>query len=233
MRKNKSYACGVFNGTGAALYVCCGFQPSWVKVHNLESAECETLVWDEHMMRAAEHCDGIMYGTAGGITATVLTAGNGVKPYRGGDILTATSTVYLLPIWMTKGDKYVNQCINQSTGLTLDTWTLDTAGSRTGHWNNECDTTYVGEGSLIRIKQKAADRSEWAAVHSLTSNGEQADEVTLSRALTSGTIEFLGCMYDFVGGQANDICPAGFYLAAVGDLNVSGEMLMFEAGTFS
>ena len=220
---------GTFNGTGAALTICCGFVPNWVKICNLEDADCATLFWNIHMMRSAEMVEGVLYYTAAGIVGDPLAlADTGVIPHYGGTVLTAASTVYLGPV----KDSEKNQCKNSSTGLKIAKWTLGSSTNMTGNWDNECNTTFVGEGSLIKIDGKIY------GVNAVTSNGEAANEVTLSSAAPSGVIEWISPMYDYIGYGATGGQPlgvgtkAGFQLSHLTVINVSGELCMFEAGNY-
>lgn len=205
---------GTFNGTGAALYLCIGFMPDWVKLWNSETTDEERMVWSRNM-RGAELGDGIRKDDDG--TITPLTVGNGIQIYRGGDVMSAASTTYLVPTYTDRRDA--------GTGSTIDTWTLGSTTNRTGNWNDVCNTTYVGEGSLINIDGK------WARITALTSNGEQANEVTLDEALPSGQIYALKGMYDYIGAASGVITPAGFKINDT-TFNSSGELCFFEAGSY-
>jgi hypothetical protein len=171
------------------------------------------------MARSGEMTEGVLYHTAAGILGDPRTVSDGgIRRFFGGNTLTAASTSYLV-----RDDKDYRD--SDTYGL-IDTWTLDTSANRTGHFNVEADTTYIGEGSTINI-----DGNEYFIV-ALTSNGEAADEVTLNEAVSSGDIWFIGRMYDYVGGSADDIIPDGFSIHATSVINVSGEMCYFEAGTY-
>ena len=221
---------GTFNGTGSALYVGCGFVPDWVKIRNLESTFPFEIEWSANM-RSSEQEEGISLGNATvaaaspGTPLTRLANAAGIAAYLGGTTVTAASTVYLVKD--TDPDKRDN-----GTGATISTWTLGNSGNRTGNWNDVCNTTFVGEGSRIWVKQDVDQQVRKAVVTALTSNGEAANEVELSLALSTGTVVGLSGMYDYIGAAANTIIPAGFYLASTGTINTSGEMCMFSAGTY-
>jgi len=218
---------GTVNATGSTLYIGIGFIPDWVKIRNLESAETAFVEWNLHLSRFAETEAGLHYYDASGILGAALTHGNGVAPYRGGDTFATAQTAYLVKD--PNPDKR-----DAGSGADISTWTLDTPGSRTGKFNAGVNTTYVGEGSLVRIGSGSnALSSKTAAITSMTNDGDADDEVTLSEALGSGDVYFLGPMYDFTGVAANTIMPAGFSLAAVAHINdASGEAFMFEAGQY-
>jgi len=222
---------GTFNGTGAALYLGIGFIPDYVRVENLESASMETIEWSRHMARAAD----LKYGRQTSLVplSTVVGTANyaaltsvGVTEYLGGDLITSASTAYLVrdPAW-DKRDAY-------STGNAITKWTLDTAGNRTGHFDKEASTTYVGEGSEVWIQHPHSHRPARYRIEAMTSNGEATDEVTLNIAAPSGIVVALGPMYDYKGAAAGVTMPPGFALTEVTNVNVSGELCWFEAGTY-
>jgi hypothetical protein len=220
-----NHIAGTFNGTGAALYIGCGFVPDWVKVFNLEDADCAFLQWNKHLLRAAEMPRGMLMYTAAGMLGDPRTVTDGgIHPYRGGDLITSASTAYLV---LDDADYKTS-----ATYGTVNKWTLGSAANRTGNFNLEADTTYIGEGSEITIRQDFDGKIITAAIQALGSNGELANEVTLSEAVKTGDILFISRMYDFVGCAANTTMPAGFLLDATTVINVSGEMCAFEAGTF-
>lgn len=88
---------GTCDGTGAAINVCCGFIPSYVKVWNLEDAGSKLPIaeWVRTMKRVSALDEG--YKQIGlddtDFDRTVLTA-NGISEYAGGDeiIYDATQT---------------------------------------------------------------------------------------------------------------------------------------------
>jgi len=209
-------ATGTFDGTGADLYLGIGFIPDWVKVYNLETATFPLNHWSKDM-RSAEVAGGKTFNDTPGAAANASQVGIGV--FRGGNLIEAASTVYLVrdPL----PDKRAS-----GAGAEIDKWTLDTAANRTGHWNDVCNTTYVGEGSRICIDGK------WYTVEALTSNGEAADEVTLSEAAPSrsGVINALHGMFDFIGASAGQVMPAGFFLDSTAEANIDDALCFFEAG---
>ena len=217
---------GVFNGTGAALYLGLGFVPDWVKVYNLEDADVAVLEWNKHMARTADMTEGRLNHTAAGLVGDPRTVSDGgIRPYRGGDVIASASTAYLV--------QDETDYRTSATYGTVKTWTLDTSANRTGHFNLEADTSYVGEGSLIVIREDVSQNVIECGIVAMTSNGEQADEVTLSEAVKSGEVLSLGRMYDYVGASAGVVMPAGFSIQATTVINVSGEMCAFEAGTYA
>lgn len=227
---------GIFNGTGAGVYICLGFVPDWVHILNLENAELEQLRWNKSMQRTLEVVEGIYYviNDDNSQTVTEQTIGLGIIPYYGGEVLTSTmagTTTYGEGVYL-KRDDLDYRCYdgNKSPGdavaVDIDTWTLDTAAANTGHFNEDVNGTYIGEGSQICIDGK------WYTIVALTATqGEAADEVTLSHSVPSGTVHAITGKYGYKPMAANEVTKAGFYLANT-TINVNDEMVSFEAGVY-
>lgn len=209
---------GTVNGTGAALTLCVGFIPDWVRVWNLESGTVEMADWNSSM-RAAESIAG--YLAADGVDVE-KGLGLNVAIYRGGDVLSAASTVYHY------ADPLPDKRKSTTYG-TINRWTLDTPGSLTGHFNVGADTTYVGEGSKVTIAEDVTRKVLCATITALTSNGEVADEVTLSEAIKSGDVRFLRGFADYIGMPAGATTLDGFTLSNT-DLVATGELVAFACG---
>ena len=226
--KDRSFAQGKFNGTGAAVYIGIGFIPDWVKVWNGEDADVAMIIWNRNMLAIADIAMGEVFATAAGITGDPRAVGDtGIVLYYGGELISATSTVYLKPI----PDSERNQIRNSSTGKRITTWTIDTSGSYTGHFDQGVNTTYVGEGSLVSVDGRLY------GLHTITNDGDASDEVylfggSLGVYAPSGKVDFIGPMYDFIGCAAGDTTLQGFGLTATSVTNVSGELCCFEAGTY-
>lgn len=223
---------GLFNGTGADLYLCIGFIPDWVHVVNQESGNMEEIIWNINMARASEAVEGL-YKVAG--VWTELTLGAGIQPYKGGDTLTSTSAgvttygegVYLK--WL-KND-FRKLVANSPGGLgdaseeDIDTWTLDTAGSYSGHFNGAVTGTYIGKGSKIIIDGVCYAIAGW------TADGGDANDVVLNLPAPSGNIEYIGPMYDFTPMISGEVTPAGFMIGHA-TTNVNNSICVFEAGCY-
>jgi hypothetical protein len=217
---------GTFNGTGAALYLGIGFKPDFVKVRNLEDSNLSRVEWDIHMSRFAELEAGLrLVGSTGADQVAALTVGTGIKLFDGVGALASASTAYL------RRDASPDKRDAGTAGM-IKRWTLGNATNRTGNWDAECSTTYVGEGSRIAVLQDIDGQVVEAMVNALTSNGEAANEVTLNKAVKSGVIVGLSGMYDYIGGAAGEVIPAGFSIDATTVINVSGEACCFLAGTY-
>ncbi len=225
---------GTFNGTGAAVYICIGFVPDWVRLVAVSDTECAHAWWSKHM-RASNMVEGQMWHGTGQAPAD-YAAGEGISPYYGGDLLTSanqTSVTYGEGVYLGWDDfdyrKSQNAVINAGDAVSDDitTWTLDTSGNRTGHFNEDVVGTYIGAGSRIKID------GQWYVIESLTAGqGEAADEVTLNYAAASGTVECITGKYSMKPIAIGKTTPAGFKVSATADVNVNDEIQFFEAGTY-
>jgi len=231
---------GTFNGTGATVYICCGFVPDWVNVFNFETSNDYQIFWNRTMVGTGEFPGGYQEHT--GTTYRQITAqtiGAGILPYYGGELLTSTlqsSVAYGEGVYL----KHDNADYRYGPGLgpvgvgqsalasTIDTWTLDTAGSNSGHFNEDiaASGSRIGEGSPICIDGK------WYAIHSVTAGaGEAADEVVLSMPAKSGDVTFIGGMYSFAPIPVGDETREGFSIVNT-TVNVNDALIGFEAGTW-
>ena len=217
------HASGTFKATAADLIFSLGFAPDWVKIRTLLTTDEERLEWSKNM-RGIAAFGGQAIDDDGAITPVAL--GAGVAEYLGGDDLSVLSTIYV----GLRADKDMRAA---GDGNVINAWTLDTPGNRTGHFNAPVNTDHVGVGSLVRIGYEVTAQSEWASIVALTSNGEVANEVTLSKAVKSGSVMSLTALADFVGLPAGAVTKAGFSLDSTAAVNSSGEYCMFEAGTYN
>jgi hypothetical protein len=214
---------GTFNATGADLYVSLGFVPDWVKIRTLETTDEERLEWSKNM-RSAEAFGGFDIDDDGAIAP--ITIGAGVAEDLGGVDISSASTVYI-------GRRADDDMRDAGTGDVISAWTLDTPANRTGHFNAGVNTTHVGVGSLVAVGKDSFGNAEFAYILAITNDGDAADEVTLSKAIKSGSVQKLGPMYDYVGLPAGAITKSGFFIDSTASVNTSGEMCMFEAGTYN
>ncbi len=224
---------GTFNGTGAAVYLCIGFVPDYVTVWNLEGTQVIKLEWTKEMMRSGEIVEGIQF-TGADVAAAALTKGAGILPYYGGEVLSATAagtTTYGEGVYLKKDDwdyRYYsgNKSPGDAVAVDIDTWTLGSSTNYTGNFNEDVNGTYIGEGSRICIDGK------WYSIVALTATqGEAANEVTLSHAVSSGKIYHISGMYDYKPMVAGENTPAGFVLANA-TVNVNNAICAFEAGAY-
>lgn len=216
---------GIFNGTGAIANIGIGFIPTYVKLWNLTEATnlYQIAEYEKGMKYALKDEEGYTVAiAAAAAAASDLTTAGGIKPYLGGDKGDGTET-YLIAD--PTPDKRAS-----GAGDEINTWTLDTPGNRTGHWNAVCSLTVpnqVGVGSIIKI-DSGAGMKEYH-IQALSSNGEVANEVTLNIAAPSGRIGFLGGIHTFVQCPSTLYVPAGFTIAAVAEFNTDNEIMLFEA----
>ncbi len=235
---------GVFNGTGAALYVLCGFEPDKVIVRAVGDADSASVIWTKND-RVAAHINGVV--DTDGATANVLkAAGTGIELYKGGETLTAamqTSTGYGEGVYLVKDNRDYRYGVDQLPGGgsgdavldTIDTWTLGVAGNRTGNFNEDVTGGYIGAGSRILIARggDANVQEDWAVIEALTAGqGEAANEVTLSTAVATGKVRFISGKYDYAPLAIGQMTPAGFKLNLTALVNVNDEMQSFEAIKF-
>lgn len=229
---------GTFNATGADMYICLGFIPDFITIWNLEDTARVKLEWNKGMMGAAEAVEGFEV-TAATQTAAANTKGTGVLPYYGGKVLSSTdagTTTFGEGVYL-KRDNYDYRRVNSaSKGIVGDAvtedinlWTLGSSTNNTGNLNGGGVTgTYIGEGSPICIDGK------WYTIVGLSSNGEAANEVTLSHPAASGNIEFIGGMYDYKPMVAGEVTLDGFWIDSTADvITTDGIRCCFEAGTYS
>lgn len=216
-----------FLGSGAARYIGLGFVPDRVQIRNVEAAAAGVIDWDERMRTYATTADGIYHAiSTGAWTGVALTVGQGVTPYYGGDVITAAAATHIVPA-VGFSSTYSGTMVDKGTLGTVNTWTLDTAGSHTGHFNVGVSTTYVGVGSYVLIRG-TDDLVRKYRIVALTNDGDAANEVTLDRDAASGTVTFISYMFDLVNAPVGTVMPAGIYLADT-TLNASNESCMITA----
>jgi len=227
-----------YNSTGAAYYLCIGFIPDWVDIIAVGDAEVAHAHWSKGFTTAASD-NGFM--EHGGSQATSLyTAGAGIEPYEGGDQMTSTiqttvaygDGVYLG--WDEIGDYKSNSSYGYEDEA-IASWTLDTTANRTGHFNSDVPASgnRIGEGSRILIKEEAGGAEKEAVIEVLTAGqGISADEVTLSRAVKSGTIYRITGRWDLLPIAIGKVAPAGIKMSATTDINANDERALIRAGSF-
>lgn len=223
---------GRFNGTGAALYLCFGFVPDFVRIYAPGASNCPILFWNRHMS-GADAVEGVLDTDGNTAHALQTGGGNGIRPYYGGDEMTSTnqtSTAYGEGVFLAPDDFDYRKPSDENGDAVsdlIDSWDLDTSGDRTGHFNEDVNGTYVGEGSRIVIDGKVY------AITSLTaSQGEAADEVELNYAAPSGDVEFISGKYTMKPLALGEVSPAGIYLAMTTPVNANDDLQVFEAGVY-
>lgn len=208
------------------MYICIGFIPDWVEIWSLGHSDEVYARWSVNN-RLLLATGGFTLNDDGDVSpeamGTVPAVDTGIQIYRGGTIISATSTPSTTTCYVkdptpdARGD---------GAGADIDTWTLGSSANRTGNWNDVCSTSTVGIGSRICIDGR------WATVVALTGNGEAANEVTLNEALGSGRIDMLTSMYDYYAAAAGTIAPAGFWIDSGSDIVDQAVQFYFEAGCY-
>lgn len=229
---------GHFNGTGADVYVQLGTIPWYIKLWNLESATIETVEWAQCMIHDVLSCEGLERPKGGGAVLD-YAFGEGVSPYYGGDLLTTTnqtSVTYGEGVYLERDDTDYRFYTNSAAGISGDaattditTWTLDTAATPTGHFNGDVTGTYIGEGSLIRIQSTDRKHVYTACITALTAGqGVSSNEVTLSWAVPSGTVQFIGGKYGYKPSAIGTITKPGILINET-TVNANDGMVAFMA----
>ena len=221
---------GVFNGTGAAVYLCVGFVPRKVYLKNVENGTEYVIEWTNANLRcqAGASAGGWLY--TNGAPAPVI-ASAGVRQYEGGDLMTSanqTSVAYGEGIFlgMDLKDYRADNAYGASAGA-IDTWTFD--GTLSGHWNVAAVSSgaRIGAGSKILIKETSSGLVKEAGITAISNQGAAATEVTLSRLIGSGQILYVGGLYDLAPIALKKVAPAGILLSDT-TLNYDDNTIYFE-----
>lgn len=219
---------GRFHGTGAALYVCIGFVPDWIRMWNVETATPAWLEWNRHMAQVLCN-EGIVRDTDGGALAD-LAQGEGIQTFYGGTVMNSTNQPSV-----TYGNASVDYVIqdkkdyrfmaDDAVTADIDTWTLDSGYA--GHFNSDVTGTYIAAGSEIVI-----DGNLYHIMVLTAAQGSAASEVTLSHTgVASGDVQYIGGRYGFKPIPIGDTAPAGFVTRET-TVNESGMIVAFEAGLY-
>ena len=231
---------GHFLAIGATHYLCLGAIPYHIEFWGLEGATPDTVVWDRSMIHDILTVEGIMRPTAGGAVVD-YAFGEGVAPYEGGDLMTTsnqTNVTYGSGIYIMRDDKDYRYYTNSAAGIsgdasteTIDTWTLDTAATPSGHFNGDVVGTYISKGSLIRIQENASPNRVYEATITNTpsASGGVADEIYLSRAVPNGKVTFIGGHAGYKPVPIGNITQPGMRINLATTPFVSGEMVGFKA----
>ena len=228
---------GRFNGTGAAVYICIGFVPDWVRIFVGDAADNYARhVYSKHI-GAHDAVEGVVCDSDGS-SYSEDTYGEGVQPYYGGDLMTTsnqTSVTYGEGVYLYPDNADYRYGPNLGPGgasgdavsETITSWTLDTAATPTGHFNEDVNGTYIGIGSRICIDGK------WYTITVLTgSQGEGDDEVELNYPAPSGEVQFIGGKYTMKPIPVGEVSKAGFKINRTTVINVNNEIQWFEAGQY-
>ena len=230
---------GHFEGTGAALYLQLGSIPYQIRIWNLGGATPDELIWERPMACDILTTEGILKTGDGGAFADNVF-GAGISPYYGGELLTTakqTDLTYGGGIYIERDDKDYRYFTNSDAGISGDAatvditaWTLDTAGTPSGHFDGDLTGTYVGPGSEIRIVDANRKHTYRAFIQALTAGqGVSANEVTLSWAVPSGRVDFIGGMYGYKPTAVGKVTKPGIKLNMTTPINVNAEHHAFTA----
>jgi hypothetical protein len=231
--RNLNRVMGKFNGTGAACYLCVGAIPHKVELINVTVATYPiTLKWQEEMQAEVLAYGGILVTGGAGDSTTKKTT-TGVYAYEGGDLLTSanqTSVAYGEGIYLGWDEKNYQADYDYGSsvnGTPINKWTFVTG--LTGYWNvaKVASGNKIRVGSKISIKENSTGLVKIAYVTALSSDGEVSAEVTLSRAIGSGAITFIGGMYDLAPIALGKVTPAGVYVADT-TCNVNDAKVVFD-----
>lgn len=211
---------GTFKGTGAETTLGLGFQPDYVKIRNLTDLTELEYTFDDYTNR---------YGVtraAAGDKAQAASAAYGIAPYAGGDLMSAASTVYLVRNEADQRNAY-------DVNAPISTFTIGSVANKTGNFDVEASTSYVGVGS--RITFDGQSNVYW--ITAMTSNGESANEVTLN-AVPSGktvyTVSKIWSRWDFTGSAKGIVIPKGITIGASATvIDTDGDVCSFEAVSYS
>ena len=236
--------CGKFHGTGAAVYICCGFVPDAVELVNVEFNTPVYLWWNRHMADDSQlSIEGIYRDENGGALAN-LAQGAGIQPFygHGGNVLTSTqagTTTYGEGVYLKEDRKDYRYSQNRThepgDALADDIvkWTSDGAAVYTGYFNEDVVGTYIGPGSPIIIDGRNYMISALAAAA-----GEATTEVTLnvvgvqgSSLAGKGQVQFIGGKYGFKPMVAGEFAKPGFLINDT-TVNADGQMCIFDAYTW-
>jgi hypothetical protein len=233
---------GKFNGTGAAVFIACGFVPTRVIVRAPGDAGTyrPSISFDVNETVAAQS-EGVL-DTDGATQLIQLGYGEGISVYEGGDILTSdmqTTTAYGEGVYLVPdGTDYrfgtgalPGGGNGDAVADTIDKWAIDVLATRKGHFNEDVTGTYIGVGSEILI-DTGSSRIKWtkAFIELLTAGqGEAASEVTLSRQIGSGEIRKIKGKFGHKPQTVGEHTQAGFKLSATSVVNVNDELNTFIA----
>ena len=233
---------GKFHGTGAALYICCGFVPDAVKLTCIEY-NTPTYMWWNRLMGddSALSIEGVGRDEDGGALLD-LTAAGGIQPFYGHDgcVLTSTqagTTTYGEGTYLKEDRKDYRysqtRAVDPGDAVASDIvkWTSDGAATYTGYFNEDVVGTYIGDGSPIIIDGRGYMISVLAA-----GTGNATTEVTLNgygvqgSSLTGkGRVDFIGGKYGYKPMVAGEFAKPGFLISDGTYFNVDDKLVVFEA----
>jgi hypothetical protein len=210
---------GICKATAATLNVELGFIPRKVRVTNLTDLTEHLYATDMRAGVLAETHYGVSRAKAGDLAA-VTTAAAGIVPYAGGTLLTAASTTCVSRDDKDKRDAY---------GVAISTFTVGSVANKTGNFDVEASTAYVGPGAIVIIKGVEY------YVTRMDSNGEQANETYLND-LPAGaaagsvfSVDKIRSRWDLVGAPKGAVTLPGITIGASCTVNTSDDGMLIVA----
>jgi hypothetical protein len=246
---------GLFNGTGANVTLCIGFIPDYVKVYNLEDAGslfAKLEWWREMRLVGATRGLAEVTGTTYRAIDLRTVADEGIVLYRGGEILTTTnqtSTSYGAGVFLGWDKTDYKADLVNGVAAPITTWTLGSSTNRTGNFNANLlhalaaaggngTGSRIGVGSKIVIREAQTRATKEAFVevgaNAAAAAGSAANSVTLSEAIGSGEVLYIGGAMDMAPLAIGVTTSAGFTLEAATNINdTANEVHFFEAIKYS
>lgn len=224
---------GIFLGSAAARRISFGFVPDYVTIRNVALNTTPTLEWDRAFTVAALYPEGIITvrnNDTQNVSSTVLTRGNGIQRYYGGDVIAASTAADLIPV--SQHRDFAGDMRGKGANGNIRRFVLDHAGNATGHFDNPADTTFVNVGSRIWIGDYA--HQEMYSIVAIANAGTAANEVTLDRAAPANAeVRYISYRYDFAPAPVGLVMPEGIRLAAGANaVNADGNLCVIEAGLY-
>lgn len=207
---------GIYRGLGTgAMKLGLGFVPAEVHITRLGQAVATAYEtrWDSNFLRAALARNGGL-ARSNATTFVGLADTAGIKPYLGGDTVTAASLANQI---------HRDEVAAYRGNLrgTIRAWTLGSSANRTGSFDVGLSTTYCGVGSTVVIKAASTGKLWEARIAALTNDGDAANEVTLDQAVPSGTVIHVGGAWDWVPAPVGVVMPAGIEITDVTYANIA------------
>jgi len=208
---------GIYTGLGATIRLGLGFVPDRVRLTKIGNANLDQLEWTALMARTATGAGGIIRaGVANTPGFALLAVTAGVRPYYGGDLITAAALTDQIPASEVSG-------YQGNLGGTITKWTLGSSANRTGCFNAGLDTAKCGVGSIVQIG------TQLYRILALTNDGDAANEVTLDRAAATGPVNYVGTKVDLVAAPVGERLPAGIEILDVTHVNQANHVYYIEA----
>lgn len=197
----------LIKATNATLYVGLGFKPDFVKIQNLNDRT--GLEFDASAIAQQPYGQTV---AAAGDKADAASAAAGVQLYDGEGPLASASTAKVIRNEEdVKGD--------------ITTMTVDTAASKTCHFDAALTTTKANVGSRVVF-----DDGTVATITALSNDGDAANDVTLDVLPNSYAVCKIFPCVDMQGAAAGKAIPPGIVIGASATVNdTAGDDLQIEA----